>query len=240
MTGAARPLLGVLGGMGPLATVDFLQKLIEETPARGDEDHVPVLVYSVPQIPSRPDAIMDNGDSPLPAMLEGMRTLKRGGCAVAAIACNTAHYWYEELVRESGLPVIHIADAACSALTARAPRPRTIGLIATEGTVAAGFFQERLAACSFDCVLSSAEEQESLVVPAITAVKRHDLARAHELAVRACRQLQARGAEVIMLGCTEMPPAVEYRSDPISKACVDPTRELAKACVAWWQRSRLL
>jgi aspartate racemase len=134
--------------------------------------------------------------------------------------------------------IIHIADAACSALTARAPRPRAVGLIATKGTVAAGFFQERLAACGCDCVLSSDEEQEALVLPAITAVKGHDLARAHELAVRACKQLQARGAEAIILACTEIPLAVEYGDDAITEACIDPTRELARACVAWWQAHR--
>lgn len=72
-------ILGVLGGMGPLATVDFLQKLIEETPARRDQEHVPVIAYSVPQMPERPPAIIGQGESPLPHMLDGIRTLKRAG-----------------------------------------------------------------------------------------------------------------------------------------------------------------
>ena len=72
-------LLGVLGGMGPLATVDFLRKLIEETPARCDEDHIPVVTYSVPQIPNRPLAITAGGESPLPALLAGIRALGRAG-----------------------------------------------------------------------------------------------------------------------------------------------------------------
>src|SRR5688572_33509583 len=97
------PLLGVLGGMGPLATVDFLAKLIEETGAERDEDHVPVVVYSVPQIPSRPAAILHGGASPLPAMLEGVRTLERAGATAIAIACNTAHYWHDALAAQ-GVP----------------------------------------------------------------------------------------------------------------------------------------
>src|SRR4051812_14632246 len=104
-----RRVLGVLGGMGPLATVDFLKKLIEETPATRDQDHVPVVVYSVPQIPDRPGAILEATESPLPAMLEGVRVLKGAGAAALAIACNTAHYWYDELSAE-GVPVVHIAD----------------------------------------------------------------------------------------------------------------------------------
>ena len=84
--------LGVLGGMGPLATVDFLQKLIEETPATRDQDHIPLIAYSVPQIPERPAAIAGHGESPLPHMLDGMRTLRNAGATMIAIACNTAHY----------------------------------------------------------------------------------------------------------------------------------------------------
>src|SRR5690606_28553292 len=109
MSANANPLLGVLGGMGPLATVDFLSKLIEETAAGRDDDHVPVVVYSVPQIPSRPAAIVSGGPSPLPAMLDGVRTLKGAGATVLAIACNTAHYWYDDLAAAAGIPIVHIA-----------------------------------------------------------------------------------------------------------------------------------
>jgi aspartate racemase len=231
------PLLGVLGGMGPLATVDFLTKLIEETPAQRDADHVPVLAYSVPQIPSRPAAILTGGDSPLPAMLEGIRTLKTGGASAIAIACNTAHYWHAELARAAALPVFHIADAAVDALSAR-PGARRVGLIATRGTIAAGFFQERLHARDFECLLSSDTDQDELVASAIAAVKRHALDEAHALAVAACERLNARGAEAILLACTEIPPALEHRSAPIAGLCVDPTRALARACAAWWLEAR--
>jgi aspartate racemase len=225
-------LLGVLGGMGPLATVDFLKKLIEETPARRDADHIPVVVYSVPQIPDRPAAILTGGDSPLPDMLEGVRILKQAGATCLAIPCNTAHYWYDELVREAGLPVLHIADAACEQFAARGLAPRSVGLIATTGTIAAGFFQQRLAMRGLRCVLNSPEDQDSLVLPAIESVKRGDLARAHELAVRAARNLRGAGAEAILLACTEIPPALEHAPSEVASLCVDATRALARACVA--------
>jgi aspartate racemase len=232
----ARPLLGVLGGMGPLATVDFLTKLIEETPAQGDSDHVPVLVYSVPQIPSRPAAILQGGDSPLPAMIEGVCTLARGGATAIAIACNTAHHWYDELARAAAVPLFHIADAACAALAARGT-PRRVGLIATRGTLASGFFQRRLARSGIASLTPTEEEQDTLVAPAIRAVKRHALAEAHALAVAACERLEIRGAEAILLACTEIPPAIGLRDTPVAALCVDPTRALAAACAAWWRPS---
>ncbi len=231
----ARRILGVLGGMGPLATVDFLKKLIEETPARRDQDHVPVIVYSVPQIPDRPAAILENAESPLPAMLEGVRALKNAGATAIAIACNTAHYWHDALAAE-GVPILHIADATCDELLAHAPGASRVGLIATKGTVAAQFFQERLRARGIECLLSTEGEQDELVLPAIVAVKQHALDRAHTLAVRACEALRLRGAAAIILGCTEMPVAVEFAPHPVRELCVDPTRALAKACARWWKK----
>lgn len=231
----ARPRLGVLGGMGPLATVDFLRKLMEETPATRDADHVPVIVYSVPQIPDRPAAILAGGASPLPAMLEGIRTLKAAGAVRIAIPCNTAHYWYDDLAREGGVPIVHIADAACEALAAL-PRPiRQVGLIATRGTIAAGLFQQRLAARGFECLLNTENDQARLVLPAIEAVKRGDLPAAHVLAVRAARSLLTAGADAVLLACTEIPPAIEHAPSDVGPACVDATRALARACVAWWK-----
>lgn len=230
------PLLGVLGGMGPLATVDFLSKLIEETGAERDEDHVPVVVYSVPQIPSRPAAIIAGGASPLPAMMAGVKSLQRAGATAIAIACNTAHYWYDALAAESGVPIRHIADATLDAMSAIGRLPSSAGLVATKGTIAAGFFQDRLGARGVTCILNSEEEQDALVLPAIAEVKRLALAPAHALAVKACERLIARGAETIILGCTEIPPALEYKNHSLSAHCVDPTRALAQACVAWWRR----
>ena len=229
------PLLGVLGGMGPLATVDFLGKLVEETPARRDAEHIPVIVWSVPQIPDRPLAILEAGESPLPAMLAGIRTLKGAGATCIVIPCNTAHHWYDDLVREGGLPILHIADAACDQFAARGVGVDTVGLIATSGTLAAGFFQQRLDALGYRCIVSSARDQEELVLPAIENVKRNDVARAHALAVHAAQNLLAAGAQVILLACTELPPAIGHAPAAIAAACIDPTRALARASVAWWQ-----
>lgn len=226
-------ILGVLGGMGPLATVDFLHKLIAETPARSDQEHIPVIVYSVPQIPDRPAAIVGRGESPLPHMLEGIRTLKRAGAEALAIACNTAHYWYDDLVRQGGLPILHIADAACAAFADR--NFRRAGLLATTGTTAAGFYQSRMSARGIDCVLSTADEQRALVEPAIEMVKRNQLTQAHALALRAACALRDQGAQAIIMGCTEIPLALEYQPSDLSSLCVDATRALARACVTWWK-----
>lgn len=234
MNAISKDRLGVLGGMGPLATADFLGKLVAATPAQCDQDHIPVVVYSVPQIPERPAAILDGGESPLPAMLEGIRTLKGAGATCIAIACNTAHYWYDDLAREGGLPILHIADAAAHALERRGLGNATIGLMATKGTIAAGFLQQRLAARGMACVVNTPEEQDELVLAAIAAVKGNDLDTAAALAARAARRLLERGASRVVLGCTELPVAIDRADAALRSRCLDATQALAEACVEWW------
>lgn len=227
------PLLGVLGGMGPLAAADFLAKLAAETPATRDQDHIPYVAWGVPQIPERPAAILDGGESPLPQMLRGIAALKQAGAGVVAIACNTAHYWHGDLVREGGLPILHIADAVCDLLAERGITAGRVGLLGTDGTVKAGFFQQRFAARGIDCLLSSRADQDQLVLPAIAAVKANDLPRAHELAVDAVARLLDGGARAVVLACTETPVAIDYAASPVKARCIDATRALARACVAW-------
>lgn len=228
-------LLGVLGGMGPLAAADFFRKLIYLTPAGRDQEHIPVVMYSVPQIPDRMAAIAGGGESPLPAMLAGVRALKAAGALRIAIACNTAHYWAEALEREGGVPVLHIADAACDALARRVPRGATLGLMGTRGTLAAGFYQRRLAARGYACITNTGEEIERLVHPAIAAVKRNGIDEAAGLARTAVERLRAAGAAAVILGCTEIPLAVDHGGPDLAAQCVDATHALAGACVAWWQ-----
>lgn len=227
------PLLGVLGGMGPLAAADFLKKLVEETPARCDQDHIPYVAWGVPQIPERPAAILNGGESPLPHMLHGIRQMKNAGAEAVAIACNTAHHWHAQLEREGGLPILHIADAVCDALAAQGIADGSIGLISTDGTVQAGFFQQRFAGRGLGCITSSRSDQDNLVLPAIAGVKANDLERAHPLAVQAVENLLAAGARAVVLACTETPLAVAHAPHPAAAHCIDATRALARACVAW-------
>lgn len=222
--------------MGPLATVDFLRKLVEETPAARDEDHIPVIAWSVPQIPERPAAITGNGESPLPALLEGIRTLKAAGAVAIAIPCNTAHYWYDDMLRAGGLPIIHIADAALSELEARRIPGTTVGLIATKGTLAAGFFQAKLAARGLQPITNSNADIDQFVLPAIVHVKRNELDAAAALLEIAVAKLFADGAGGVILACTETPVVLDRLSPRLAVNCVDATRALAKASVKWWKK----
>jgi len=223
-------MIGILGGMGPLATVDFLSKLVQRTAANCDQEHVPVVVYSVPQIPDRSASILHGGESPLPAMRAGIRTLERAGARAIAIACNTAHFWYDDLARECRVPLLHIADCACAALGSDVAN---VGLIATRGTLAAGFYQQRLTSRGYICLTNGKDELDAWVIPGIGLVKAGNLQGAGALLQQAVAALLERGAQRVILACTEIPPALECVAAPQLHQCIDATAALADACIQW-------
>lgn len=223
-------MIGILGGMGPLATVDFMKKIIDATPAPNDQAHVPVLAHSDPRIPDRSDAILGSGPSPLPVLRRGLQTLVAASAHCIAIPCNTAHHWHAALAAQSPVPVLHIADAVGDALRARGAR--RIGLLATDGTLKAGVYQRRIHAPGIHWVTPDAIGQAQVM--AGRAVKAGDTAHGTQLLEAAARALLARGAEVIVLACTEIPVALE--SSAIAReSCIDATQALAAGCVAWWR-----
>ena len=228
-------MIGILGGMGPMATVDFMTKIIEQTPAQSDQDHLPLIVYSVPQIPDRTRSILGEGESPLPHLLRGLSVLRQAGAACIAMPCNTAHYWFDTLQRESGSVMLHIADAACQSVARQAAPGVGIGLLATSGTVEAGFYQQRLEAAGYACVVPEAQEMSDWVMPGIAAVKQGALEQGGALLETAVASLRRRGAARVLLACTEIPVGLEHIHSLQLPHCVDATRALAEACVFWWQ-----
>lgn len=220
--------LGVLGGMGPAATADFLAKLVAATPARSDQDHLPVIAQSIPTIPDRSRAILGQGPSPLPALKAGLARLRAAGCALAVMPCNSAHYWFEALAGE--LPMLHIVDAVAAALKGRGIESGPIGLLATGGTVAAGIYQDRLAGTGFEILVPTAADQADLVDASIQAIKAGQWAAAHRALRLALDRLQARGVRATVLGCTELP--LVLRPDAAAASpLIDSTAALAEACV---------
>ena len=225
------PRIGVLGGMGPLATADFLAKLARATPAARDQDHFPVTVDSTPQIPDRVAALEGRGADPLPDLAAAARRLHAAGCNLIAMPCNTAHLWYERLAPLSALPVVHIADAVAACLG----DARTIGLIGTSATLEHGLYQKRIGP-GRRWLLPDAGEMRALIVPGIAAVKTGDLAAGKALLGQAVRQLAARGADIVVLACTEIPLVVG--ATDVVVPLVDATLELARRTIAHATRMR--
>lgn len=230
--------VGVLGGMGPLATADFVRKLMELTPAEDDADHIPLIVCSYPQTPPRGRAILGNGESPLPALLGGVRFLEQAGARCIAMPCNTAHFWYGEITDGLSVPFIHIADAVNDDLKRRGVEPGPVGLIGTPATHEAGFYQVRLGRHGYQCVLPDLETMEDLVMPGIAEVKKNHIGHAERLLCRAVRRLLDRGVQTVILACTELPVGLAETDEMVRNRCVDGNAALAEACVAWALKAR--
>jgi aspartate racemase len=232
------PLIGVLGGMGPLATVDFLHKVVASTPATIDQEHVPLLVWNVPQIPDRQKALAGAGESPLPALLRGIKKLNEGGATRIVIPCNTAHLWGDALAEASAAPLIHIVDAAIAAVEESAIPDAPVGIVATRGTLAAGLYQKRLTARGVSFLTNTDDELDALFTPGCYAIKQRRLDHGGSLLESAARQLVRRGAQTLILACTEVPVGLAHIRSDLLSISIDATQALADACICYWRDSR--
>jgi len=227
-------LIGVLGGMGPLATIDFLHKILKATPASSDQDHVPIIVSSIPQVPDRTAAFRGDGASPLAAIVESGRHLARAGVELIVMPCNTAHIWFSDIQRALGLPMMHLVDAALDEAGAVAGPGATIGLLCTDATLASGLYVNRTQSrpgSDIRWTLPTANEMLELVMPGIKAVKAGDLVQGTELLHTAALALARRGAQALILGCTEVPLVLGPHNSPVP--VVDATAALARQVVEW-------
>ncbi|MBQ0369010.1 aspartate/glutamate racemase family protein, partial [Providencia rettgeri] len=128
-----KKILGMLGGMGPGATADAFSKLINNTGAKKDQEHIPVIIVSIPDIPDRTENIIYSGPSPLPAMIEYLKILENAGVSCIIMPCNTAHFWYEDLIKETGIHFISIINAACNKILK--DNVKKVALLATTATI---------------------------------------------------------------------------------------------------------
>lgn len=225
------PTLGVLGGMGPAATADFLVKLARRTPAERDQDHLRTVVYSDPTTPDRSDAILGEGDSPLPAMTAGIRFLEDAGVDLIAIPCNTAHYWFDKLAASTSIPIVHMVQAVNAQISTEAPQARTVGLLATEGTVRSRIYHEVLGRLGRTVLTLDGPASHNPVMAGIRAVKAGQMDEARQHLHEAITTLTQRGAHGIIYGCTDVSAALD-QPDPRSPIRTwDAADALAASCV---------
>ncbi|HEY0183134.1 MAG TPA: amino acid racemase [Rhodopila sp.] len=227
-------VLGVLGGMGPLASAQFMLRLTLLTPASRDQDHIPAVLWSDPRVPDRTGARLGAGPDPLPWLLRGIAGLKAAGCDAIAIPCNTAHGWFTPMVQAAGVPILHIVDAAAADLRRIGLPSGTVGLMGTAGTLAMRLYQDRLGDQGWTIIEPEPAEMQRLVTPAIASVKANRLAEAYQPLAEVVGSLASRGASAVVLGCTEIPLGIQAGpSDTLPVPVVDTIDALARASIAW-------
>jgi aspartate racemase len=221
-------MIGILGGMGPLATVDFMDKIVRLTEASRDQEHLPLLVANLPHIEDRSSAIMAGGADPLPALLDGIDLLNENGVGLIAIPCNSAHHWYGPMRERSKAPVLHIAHTCVAAVPRTA---RRVALLATGGALVSGFYQQALADLDIEPVIPG-EAMQRRVAACIREVKAGalDVAAAHLEGV--LTMLARQGVGTALMACTEIPLAAQRIVSP-PLTLIDSSLELARATVKY-------
>jgi aspartate racemase len=223
-------MLGVLGGMGPAATVDFLDKLVKVTEADRDQDHVPVIVWGDPRVPDRTDALCHGGPDPTSALAAGAEALLSMGASVLVAICNTAHLFLPRVTAMTGARFLSMIDATVEEVTALLPPGLPVGLLAGTATATSGLYARPLAHAGRPLVLPDPADQDQ-VMAVIRAVKAGDVsagtvARLHAVVAR----LRVAGAGAVIAGCTELPMVFARDPRPLLPV-IDPTEALARAAV---------
>ena len=227
-------ILGVLGGMGPLASAHFMTRLTLLTTAERDQDHIPAVLWSDPRVPDRGAARAGTGADPLPALVRGLRGLEAAGCGAVAIPCNTAHGWIDGMRAATRLPILHIIDAAAADLRRQGVAPGAVGIMGTAATLDMRLYQDRLEALGWPCLQPDDAEMARLVTPAIAAVKANRVAEAYAPLAEMVGLLRDRGAGAVVLGCTEIPLGIQAGPwDTLGVPVVDTIDALARASIAW-------
>ena len=223
-------LLGVLGGMGPLASAQFMLRLTLLTPADRDQDHIPAILWSDPRVPPR----IQGGEDPLPALLRGVRGLEAAGCGAIAMPCNTAHAWIAGMRAATSLPILHIIDAAAEDLRRQGVHSGRIGILGTATTLAMRLYQDRLEALGWECLEPAAATMARLVTPSIAAVKANRVRDAYTPLADAVSLLRDQGARAVVLGCTEIPLGLQAGPwETLGVPLVDTIDALARSAIAW-------
>ncbi len=193
-----------------MAGAAFAMRLAALTPASVDQQHIPTLLLNDPRIPDRSTARLFGGADPWPAMLRGIRMLNASGAHAIAVPCNTAHLWYEQMAAASECEVLHIIEAVAQDLHRQGIHRGRIGLMGTAATLSMGLYQQTLEKHGYTCIVPTEEEIDTLCMASIRAVKANQLEESFAPAVECIQRLRTRGADAVVLGCTELPLAVPH------------------------------
>lgn len=197
-------ILGVLGGMGPQATNTFYQRIIDRTQAETDQEHLRVLIWSDAKIPDRTAGILgtpDQAEAVYAALLAGAKLLEGAGCTVLAIPCNTSHYFVDRLQAQLRIPIIHMIRETVAAIQAMGKK--TVGILATDGTVQTGIYQKELTAAGLTPVTLPERLQKTVMSIIYDEIKKGETGSREKFG-EVDAWLRQAGCDCAILGCTEL------------------------------------
>lgn len=228
---ATEKIVGIIGGMGPEATIDLMRRIIMNTPAQDDADHIRCIVDNNPKIPSRIKALIEGrGESPGPAMAEMGRRLEEYGADFLAIPCNTAHAYYEDVRSAVSIPVLHIVHIAVAAAMRMNPKVSRIGILASPAVRTTRLYANILELYGLQAVYPCPEEETALL-DTIRKIKQGKVNRAlKENISEIVHSLAVSGADMAIAACTEL--GLVFNGEQCGLEIVDAAEALAREIVA--------
>lgn len=227
-----KQIIGILGGMGPQATCDLFQKIINHTTAVKDQDHLHVIIDNNPQVPDRTAFLIGQGEDPTSELVGGAKRLATVGCSFLLVPCNTAHYFVSIIEQEAGIPVLSMIDNAADVAGRLLPPGSSVGIMATTGTIRSRLYHDALRRAGLVPMEPDDGGQTEVmeIIYGSLGVKAGHVGVNQRLrAQQAANKLIARGALAIIAGCTEIPLVLQ--DGDVSAPVLDPTDLLAKAAV---------
>lgn len=222
--------IGILGGLGPLATVDIFHKIVSLTEANSDQDHIHILIDNNPGIPNRLNFLLSHGESPENQLIESAIKLELMGADVLIMPCNTAHYFYSTIKKNVGIDFINMIDETAKEIKRVYPSCTRIGLLATKGTYYTGIYDKEFASYEIEVIKPGIEDQQH-IADLILAVKvgqtTFDLTNIY----RVLDNFKKENIDLFVLGCTELP--IAFQMFDIEEKFIDPTTVLACSAIRY-------
>lgn len=222
--------LGILGGMGPMATSDFFRKVIELTDASNDQEHIHVLIDNNTEIPDRTGFILNHGEDPRREMVRTAIKLEMMGADLIAMPCNTAHYFYKEINNYTDIPVVNMIEETAKYVSMNLPENKTFVLLATTGTYESRVYENIFEKYGLS-ILQPSESSKQIIMDWIYQVKAGKIEATQNTFNEIVGGVTIEIEVPVILGCTELPVLVQMLQ--LEGVFVDPTKVLAEKCVAY-------
>ncbi|MFA9485789.1 amino acid racemase [Moraxella haemolytica] len=228
-----KPTIGILGGMGPMASADMFLKFIKSAHATSDQTHIPLIISSIPDIPDRSAYLLSDGADPYPYLYEYTHNLVKAGADCMVIACNTAHYWFDRLQADfSHITMLSMIDVAVA--YAKQSGHTNIGILATNATLATNLYKHKIQEANLNYI---APEDNTLVMQSIYDYKAGRIDEATTLMQSEQDKLFDKGASALIMGCTEVPLILANDAKANPNAYIDATQVLVDRAIAWYREA---
>ena len=223
-----KKILGIIGGMGPLATANFLKQIVLMTDAKNDQDHIRTIIDNNTDIPDRTDYILNHAEDPVPALLDSAKKLESLNVSCLVMPCNTAHFFYDSVKKNVSTPFLNMIEETASEIKTNYSYIKKAGLLATEGTCFSGIYEKYFSKYNIDLIKPDKDHQQH-ITDLIYNMKRGAYDFDLNDLYKTLNVLTGQGSEIFILGCTEL--SVAFGHFDINAVNIDPTTVLARSAI---------